>query len=283
MIHDSTNAASTPDAPPNGEQVNPGTALTDRFVCRYRLVFEDDFDGDQLDESIWLPYYLPHWVGREASRARHRVRDGRLQLFIADDQPAWNPELDPQMRVSSIQTGCFAGPLGSTIGQHRTHDLLRVVEEQPSIQLLTPLFGAIEIRVRWQPMPNQMVALWMIGVEDKPERSAEICIFEIFGNEATSGGALVGCGVHPFGDPAIVDDFEKVSVGIDVSEWHDYAVVWTPRDVTFFVDGQPTKYVEQAPKYPMQLMLDIYDFGVFMPGRDAPFEIERIRVRQRED
>ena len=93
---------------------------------------------------------------------------------------------------------------------------------------------------------------------------------------------MVGPIIHPFGDPAIVDDFEKVSVGIDVSEWHDYAVVWTPRDVTFLVDGQPTKYVEQTPKYPMQLMSNIYDFGAFMPGRDAPFEIELIRVRQRE-
>jgi len=264
--------------PPSDDQVNPGTSLSDQYIRGYRLLIQDDFGHDHLDESIWLPYYLPHWVGREASRARHRVRDGRLQLFIDDDQPAWNSDVDPRMRVSSIETGCFAGPLGSTIGQHRTHGLLRVLEEQPSIQLLTPLFGAIEIRVHWTPMPDQMVALWMIGVEDTPERSAEICIFEIFGNEATDADALVGCGVHPFGDPAIVDDFEKVRVGNDVSEWHDYAVVWTPHDVTFFVDGQPTKHVEQSPTYPMQLMLNIYDFGAFTHGRDAPFEIERISV-----
>ncbi len=250
----------------------------------YRLEFDDDFDGDRLDESSWLPYYLPHWAGREVSRARHRVSDSRLQLFIADDQPAWKPELDPRMRVSSIQTGCFAGPLGSTIGQHRTNDLLRVVEEQAPVQLFTPLFGAIEIRVRWRPVPDQMVALWMIGLEDRPERSAEICVFEIFGNDATGAGAdagvLMGCGLHPFGDPTIVDDFEQVPVGIDVAEWHDYAVVWTPHDVTFFVDGRPIKHVDQAPTYSMQLMLNIYDFGAFTRGRDAPFEIERVRHHQ---
>ncbi len=252
-------------------------------IAGYQLVFDDDFDGDRLDQSAWLPYYLPQWAGREASQASHRVSDSRLQLYIDDSQTAWRPDVDPRMRVSSIQTGCFAGPLGSTIGQHRTHDLLRVVEEQPFVQLLTPLFGAIEMRVRWRPVPAQMVAWWMIGVEDRPDRSAEICVFEIFGDEATADGALVGCGVHPFGDPTIVDDFEKVQVGIDVSEWHDYAVVWTSQDVTLFVDGRPIKYVEQAPTYPMQLMVNIYDFAASTPGRDAPFEIDRVRLHQRAD
>jgi hypothetical protein len=59
-----------------------------------------------------------------------------------------------------------------------------------------------------------MVALWMIGFEDRPERSAEICICEIFGAEAAPDRASVGVGIHPFGDPAIVDDFEKVAVSI---------------------------------------------------------------------
>ncbi len=258
-------------------------ASFDERIREYRLTFDDDFDGDGLDESVWLPYYLPQWAGRTASRASHRVRDGRLQLFIDDDQAAWRSDVDPLMRVSSIQTGCFAGPPGSTIGQHRTHDALRVVEEQPFVQLLTPLFGAIETRVRWRPTADQMVALWMIGIEDHPERSGEICVFEIFGNEASAGSALVGCGVHPFGDPTMIDDFEKVPSGVDVSVWQTYAVVWTPRDVTFFVDGRPTKYVDQAPVYPMQLMLNIYDFGVFTPGRDAPFEIDWIRIHQRSD
>ena len=45
-----------------------------------------------------------------------------------------------------------------------------------------------------------MVALWMIGYEDPPERSAEICVCEIFGREVGVDHALVGMGVHPLGD-----------------------------------------------------------------------------------
>ena len=47
----------------------------------------------------------------------------------------------------------------------------------------------------------------MIGYEDEPDRSAEICVFEIFGRDVRRDGAAVGMGVHPFGDPRITDDF----------------------------------------------------------------------------
>jgi hypothetical protein len=26
------------------------------------LVFEDDFDGPDLDPAVWLPHYLPAWT-----------------------------------------------------------------------------------------------------------------------------------------------------------------------------------------------------------------------------
>jgi hypothetical protein len=44
----------------------------------------------------------------------------------------------------------------------------------------------------------------MIGHEDEPEHSAEICICEIFGRDVAAEGAMVvGMGLHPFGDPRI--------------------------------------------------------------------------------
>jgi hypothetical protein len=38
-----------------------------------------------------------------------------------------------------------------------------------------------------------------IGSEDEPERSAEICIGELFGRDLAAGRAGVGMGLHPFG------------------------------------------------------------------------------------
>lgn len=31
---------------------------------------DDRLDGEELDESIWIAYFLPQPVGRDASRAR---------------------------------------------------------------------------------------------------------------------------------------------------------------------------------------------------------------------
>lgn len=251
-------------------------------VADLHLAVDEQFDRSELDRSRWVPFYLPHWAGRKRSRARYRLTGRDIELYIADDQPEWRPDIEPNLRVSSLQTGCFSGPVGSTIGQHRTDDRLTVVEAQPISRLITPTFGAIEMRARWSAHPDCMVALWMIGFEDRPERSAEICICEIFGSEVAADGALVGVGLHPFGDPTIVEDFEKIRVDVDVAEFHEYSAVWTPGDVAFFVDGEPIKRSDQAPQYPMQLMLDIYDFGDGSDDRrspsSSPFVVDSIRI-----
>jgi hypothetical protein len=67
-----------------------------------------------------------------------------------------------------------------------------------------------------------MVALWMIGYEDEPERSAEICVCEIFGKDVEAHRARVGMGVHPFGDARIVE-FSAEKLPIDVRDFHVYA------------------------------------------------------------
>jgi len=142
----------------------------------YELAFEDTFDGDDLDEARWLPYYLPQWSTREASAARYRLGDGFLRLVIEADQQPWCPEFDAETRVSSLQTGVFAGPVGSTAGQSRFKPGLVVRQAQDDARLYTPQYGLFELRAKAIDDPRCMVALWMIGYEDRPDRSAEICI-----------------------------------------------------------------------------------------------------------
>jgi hypothetical protein len=226
----------------------------------YELEFEDTFEGDALDQARWLPYYLPQWSSREASAARYRLGGGLLRLLIEADQPPWCPEFDGQTRVSSLQTGVFSGPVGSPIGQSRFRPGLLVREAQDNARLYTPQYGLFELRARAIDDPACMVALWMIGYEDEPDRSAEICICEIFGRNLTPNRAGVGMGLHPFGDPRIHDEFSVEDLAIDARELHTYAAEWTPGYVAFFVDDRLVKRVEQSPGYPMQFMLGIYEF-----------------------
>jgi hypothetical protein len=242
----------------------------------YELEFEDVFEGDHLDQTRWVAHYLPQWTTRAASAARYRVGGGLLRLLIEENQPPWCPDLEKGLRVSSLQTGVFAGPVGSSVGQHGRASGAVVREAQRNVRLYTPRYGLIEMRAKATDDPRAMVALWMIGYEDGPERSAEICICEIFGRDVRPDSARIGMGLHPFGDPAITDDFTVETLPIDARQFHVYAAEWTPDRVTFLIDGRHIRTVQQSPCYPMQLMLNIYEFpdAGEQPAHERPYPKE---------
>jgi hypothetical protein len=161
-----------------------------------RATLDERFAGDTLDPNVWFPYHLPHWSSRAASAATWSVRDGELHLTIPVDQPLWCPDLHEEpLRVSCIQSGSFAGLLGSTIGQMPFREGLVVREEEPTMWGYTPLYGHVEVRMRGIITARSLVAFYMSGIEDQPERAGEICVAEIFGDAIRDGSADVGIGV----------------------------------------------------------------------------------------
>jgi beta-glucanase (GH16 family) len=118
-----------------------------------------------------------------------------------------------------------------------------------------------------------MVAWWMVGLEDVPDRCAEICVTEMFGDAVELGrSAAVGMGLHPFRDPAVTEDFEAVRLPIDIAEFHLYAVDRTPERVDFFVDGQLIRSCVRPPSYPMQMMIAVFDF----PDRSTDDDVDAV-------
>jgi beta-glucanase (GH16 family) len=118
--------------------------------------------------------------------------------------------------------------------------------------------------------PRSMVAFWMVGLEDRPERSAEICVTEMFGNALIPGeSTAVGMGLHPFRDPEVAEDFDAVRLPIDVAEFHTYAVDWTRDKADFLVDGRLVRSCPRPPSYRMQMMLAVFDFPEKSTGDDA--------------
>lgn len=245
---------------------------------------DERFRGEILDPEVWFPYYLPHWSSRAQSAATHTLQEGELHLSIPTDQPFWCPDLHEEpLRVSCIQSGSFAGPLGSPIGQQPFQEGLLVREEQPTIWGYTPHYGQVEITMRGVVTSRSMFAFWMSGIEDLPERSSEICVAEIFGDAVKGGSAAVGMGLHRFRDPSLVEEFSAIRVGIDVAEFHTYGVTWRPGSIELTIDGEAIRQLDQAPDYPMQLMLGVFDFPARATsgdeGRVPELVVSRVRGR----
>ena len=249
--------------------------------------FVDDFDGSELDTSVWVPSYLPMWSSRRDSAATYAVADSQLRLSIPLDQGLWCAgDHEPALRVSGVQSGVFSGPVGSSIGQQPFRDGLVVKEFQPTQWGWTPHFGRIEVRARMGLSPRSMASAWLVGLEDQPDRSGEICVFEVFGNTLGADGdrsAAVGCGIHPFRDPALSEEFGTTQLPIDVAQFHTYTADWRPGRVDFGVDGEHLRTVHQAPSYPMQLMIGVFDFPAGEPpATHVPtFDIDVVRGEPR--
>ena len=208
----------------------------------------------------WVARYLPQWSTPERSAARYGLDAGVLTLRIDADQPPWLPE-DDQLRVSNIQTGSFSGPVGSDRGTHRHRPGLTVRTAQPTRRLYTPSTGMVEARLRATADPTCMLAVWLVGFEEAaPGQSGEICIAELYGHALGPGGSTVRMGIKAHHDPRLREDMADVALDIDATDWHTYAAAWTGEETRFYVDDRLVRTVPQGLDYPLQLMIDLFEF-----------------------
>ena len=239
------------------------------------MSFVDHFAAPQLDTEVWIPHYLPQWSSRAQSAATYAVADSELRLTIPSDQGVWCAEdHDPPLRVSGIQSGVFSGVVGSTIGQQPFREGLVVREHQPTHWGWTPEHGVLEVRARMELSPRSMASVWMVGLEDQPERCGEICVFEVFGDAP----AAIGMGIKRIRDPSLTQDFEAPTLAIDVSEHHVYSADWRRGRVDFHVDGELVRTVHQAPDYPMQMIIAVFDFPEYAGASDHADHVPQLVV-----
>jgi hypothetical protein len=239
----------------------------------YALEFAEEFDGNRLETTKWLPQMLPHWSDPKTATARYAVSNGRLQLRIEADQPRWRENAD---RASNLQTGHFTG-------QFRWDETLHVSSHPAPLELYLPQGGYLETRLKALPTQGYHTALWLIGY-DAPQ-AGEIRVFEIHGGNIFPSRSRIDYGILAWNDPNLHDQCFEDWLPIDAAEYNIYAIDWTLKHVDFYVNNRFLRRLEQRLPYRMQLMLGLYQRPHEIDPTDMDFpktcEVDYVRGYRR--
>lgn len=221
----------------------------------YTLDFQEEFDGSTLDSSKWLDYYLPHWTAnRENAKARYTVANGVLTERLDADTPSWNPQYDGTVKISSIQTY-------EKDWWHRFNASMPNNHHEADFNGYSTKYGYFEMRAKNSNAGGGgHQAWWMVGTDDTSSASAnpEIDIVESFFSKPANWRIAA----YGWGDPNFLGSWyssdQAVPSGSPTSEYHLYAMDWTPTQLRFYYDNQLYRTIDDAPNMPMGMILGLY-------------------------
>ncbi len=187
---------------------------------KMKLVFKDDFshsvDG-RPDTAYWhsaarKPYLWARWI-----------KDGKDVAYISRGKLVCRAIPTPlsESDTARMQTGAI-----ESLGKYHLR------------------YGKVEVRMRTNNSEGNFPAVWMMPVNSgNPFRYGEIDIIEFFGNEGKTHQTVHNHRTFTMNKKDAPNSF---SVKIDATRWHVYGVLWTPRYMAFFVDGELTGYYEKS-------------------------------------
>ena len=204
----------------------------------YSLLWNDEFDGDKMDESKWN--YEPHepgWTNNElqeytTSTDNVFVRDGHLVL------KAIKTEKDGKEYYTS----------GKVTGQNKTDFT----------------YGKVVVSAKVPEGQGLWPAIWMMPKDESHygqwPKCGEIDIMESLGNDTTISYSTI----H-YGEPHAEQQGTITKAGADSfsAKFHEYSVEWEPGEMRFYTDGE--------------LVLKVNDWFTAVEGEDdkpypAPFD-----------
>lgn len=177
---------------------------------KYELTFEDNFDGDKLDETKWA--LAPQWrrqdIGGYWRDSMTEVGDGCLTLWAKIDDDGT--------------------PISGAIR---------------SKGIFEQAFGYFECRMKMNKTTGFWGAFWMMcGEVSKVDGSAKSGVeIDIIESGEKVRGAVNhalhwdGYGAEHKSVVKIVHDTKQYDGG-----WHTYALQWTEEEYVFFIDGTET-------------------------------------------
>lgn len=213
---------------------------------RWRLVWNDEFDGETLDTDKWD--YRTSMMGREhPAWTENGVHlDGESHAVFTC------MEEDGRIVSSQLQTGhnFMDQPVIRTkFGEDDLQWNIGKLHENKFVKA----FGYFECRCKLQKTDGWWSAFWMqspiIGASlDPTQTGTELDIMECFepGKIAAHNAFTGGYGL----------DMKRARVGgaeVDPEEWHTFGMRWDKNGYTFYIDGKEdghiSEYVSHCPEF----------------------------------
>jgi len=112
---------------------------------------------------------------------------------------------------------------------------------------LTWRYGYFEARMKWDVVPGAWPALWLLPIQDATgeaingngvKESGEADIFEGQGDQPHSFYGTVHDWVN-LHDSASKNNHFSLASTVDLSSYHTYGLLWSPGQMTWYLDGEP--------------------------------------------
>ena len=196
----------------------------------WKLVWNDEFDGNSLDESKWN-YRLNFWGYRSPAFTTEGVdvSDGTLKINLVRHGDDFSS--------AHLQTGglTFDNPRDGTSKKFwpfGAKDPMKFMHK----------YGFYEIRCRLPKCDGWHAAFWLqapgIGSHPDPAVAGVECdIMENY-RQHKFGTMICGCGWGGYGAESKWAGHFEFPYEETEDGWHRYAVDWTPEGYTFYADGQ---------------------------------------------
>ena len=199
----------------------------------YQLVWHDEFEGSQLDTSIWRTAYgnPKPW---DCTLPRKECGT-ELQLYQANNVALSEGTLK---LIARKETVVYNGIYGEdhTCANRIKGDSFKLAFDYTSGAIETKSdkiafqYGRFEVRCRLPVGAGMWPAFWLWGGGGGTGRAGEIDILEIFSTDQ----AIYTTSVHNGNKKARID---KV-IDWDIQEWHIYSAEWEPTVIKYYIDNQ---------------------------------------------
>ncbi|TDM08905.1 MAG: glucan endo-1,3-beta-D-glucosidase [Ideonella sp. MAG2] len=201
--------------------------MSSRRKKGWRLVWADEFEGDQLDPRKWdydlgngfFDYRAHQWVPGWGNEELQYYTDSPRNVSVAKSCLTISARKEPLH-------GC-----GYTSGRIKTRS-------RDGTPLFNTLYGRVEIKAQVPWGKGLWPALWMLPQDDRYggwAASGEIDLMEIVGDKPHEVLNSLHFG-SSFPKRSLITKAYALPGGSTVADWHVFGLEWQPGEIRFYVD-----------------------------------------------